>query len=410
MKILLKQNDHIMDIKTIVKVAFLSAAFIWSTSCTSPYDGLPLRIRTDTNDMGTIYSIVDNATDSLIYDSGHNEITLDTLINNCYIFYENLWTEECSCRLIVYDVEQSLLVRVGVINVLDFDVESLDFENRSIGIRFSNGKVTDFDLHGERHGDYWVDYVVCPSNIVADEVVLSPGDTVKVMNNYLHLVVSYKGKWICDRTIQSKSFVGTVDPDRCILAPTGKVWFTTERDKLVASTGMYENDTDCGYLTEMIIDPEGNVSLHYVASESLLGFNDLLYDLREKITPEDLVDYTMQMNFYEEASSSPEEYAHLFVFYLDNKDSCTLEAVGYKLYEMLIHYPDKVREMNRYLESFPDDLAMEIKVQLMIGVVSEFLIRTNEEKKPSVEVFMKAFPYFNDPECIKFLTALPQFS
>ena len=85
-----------MDIKTIVKVAFLSVAFIWSTSCASPYDGLPLRIRTDTNDMGTIYSIVDNVTDSLIYDSGHNELTLDTLINNCYIFFENLWTEEYS--------------------------------------------------------------------------------------------------------------------------------------------------------------------------------------------------------------------------------------------------------------------------------------------------------------------------
>lgn len=214
-KRLLKQKNLIMDIKTIVKTIFLLAAFVWSTSCATTYDGLPLKIRTDTDDIGTMYSIVDNATDSLIYDSGHNELILDTLINNCYIFLENLWTEECSHRLIVYDVEQSLLMRTGIINSLDFDdfntpeIETLDIENRSVSIRFYNGKVADFDLNGERYGDYWVDYSVYPSNIVADEVVLSPGDTVKVMNNYLQLVVSYKGKWICDRTIQSKSFVGT---------------------------------------------------------------------------------------------------------------------------------------------------------------------------------------------------------
>lgn len=406
-KRLLKQKNLIMDIKTIVKTIFLLAAFVWSTSCATTYDGLPLKIRTDTDDIGTMYSIVDNATDSLIYDSGHNELILDTLINNCYIFLENLWTEECSHRLIVYDVEQSLLMRTGIINSLDFDdfntpeIETLDIENRSVSIRFYNGKVADFDLNGERYGDYWVDYSVYPSNIVADEVVLSPGDTVKVMNNYLKLVVSYKGKWICDRIIQSTSFDGTIDSDRCILAPTGKVWFKTESDKLVASTGMYENDSDCGYLTEMIIDPEGNISLYYVANESLLGFDDLVYDLRDKIAQEELIDYTVQMNFYNEASSSPEEYAHLFVFYLDNMDSSALETVDYKFYEMLIRYPGKVREMEQYIESLPADLAKEVKVQLMIGVASEYILRTPDEKKPSVEVFMKAFPYFNDPECVK---------
>ena len=32
-----------------------------------------------------------------------------------------------------------------------------------------------------------------------------------------------------------------------ILAPTDKVWFSVEDDMLVASTGMYMHDTDCGF-------------------------------------------------------------------------------------------------------------------------------------------------------------------
>lgn len=224
-------------------------------------------------------------------------------------------------------------------------IESLDFENRIITTRFSNGKVCSFELQGEKYGDYWVAYYVS--------------------DNYLQIVVSYKGEWILDRTLQSTSFDGVINPDQCILAPTGKVWFEIEDDRLVASTGMYENETDCGYLTEMVIDSEGNMSLHYVSSESLLGFNDLLYDLREEISQEELADYTIHMDFYNEPSSSPEEYAHLFAFCLDNKDAGASETVRCKFTEMLDRYPDKVREMKQYLNSFSSDFKKEIKESMM---------------------------------------------
>ena len=325
--------------------------FVWGTGCVSIHNEYPLRIKVGTDDMGHTYSIVDSATDSLIYDGGHNEITLDTVINEVYIFREDLWTEECSSRLIVYDLGQSLLLRAGVVNGLDFDdsknpkIESLDFEDRIITTRFSNGKVCSFELQGEKYGDYWVAYYVS--------------------DNYLQIVVSYKGEWILDRTLQSTSFDGVINPDQCILAPTGKVWFEIEGDRLVASTGMYENETDCGYLTEMVIDPEGNMSLHYVSSESLLGFDDLLYDLREEISQEKLADYTVHMDFYNEPSSSPEEYAHLFIFCLDNKDANARETVGCKFNEMLDRYPGKVRELKQYLNSFSSDFKKEIKESLM---------------------------------------------
>lgn len=360
-----------MKLFLIVKTVLLSTVFVWGTGCVCIHNEYPLRIKVGTDDMGHTYSIVDSETDSLIYDGGHNEITLDTVINEVYIFREDLWTEECSSRLIVYDLGQSLLLRAGVVNGLDFDdsknpkIESLDFEDRIITTRFSNGKVCSFELQGEKYGDYWIDYFVRPSSTVADVVVLSSGDTVKVMNNYLQIVVSYKGEWILDRTLQSTSFDGVINPDQCILAPTGKVWFEIEDDRLVASTGMYENETDCGYLTEMVIDPEGNMSLHYVSSESLLGFDDLLYDLREEISQEELADYTIHMDFYNEPSSSPEEYAHLFVFCLDNKDAGASETVRCKFTEMLDLYPDKVREMKQYLNSFSSDFKKEIKESLI---------------------------------------------
>ena len=340
-----------MKLLLIVKTVLLSTVFVWGTGCVSIHNEYPLRIKVGTDDMGHTYSIVDSATDSLIYDGGHNEITLDTVINEVYIFREDLWTEECSSRLIVYDLGQSLLLRAGVVNGLDFDdsknpkIESLDFEDRIITTRFSNGKVCSFELQGEKYGDYWVAYYVS--------------------DNYLQIVVSYKGEWILDRTLQSTSFDGVINPEQCILAPTGKVWFEIEDDRLVASTGMYENETDCGYLTEMVIDPEGNMSLHYVSSESLLGFDDLLYDLREEISQEELADYTIHMDFYNEPSSSPEEYAHLFAFCLDNKDAGASETVRCKFTEMLDRYPDKVREMKQYLNSFSSDFKKEIKESLI---------------------------------------------
>ena len=340
-----------MKLHQIIKTVLLPTVFVWGTGCVSIHNEYPLRIKVGTDDMGHTYSIVDSATDSLIYDGGHNEITLDTVINEVYIFREDLWTEECSSRLIVYDLGQSLLLRAGVVNGLDFDdsknpkIESLDFEDRIITTRFSNGKVCSFELQGEKYGDYWVAYYVS--------------------DNYLQIVVSYKGEWILDRTLQSTSFDGVINPEQCILAPTGKVWFEIEDDRLVASTGMYENETDCGYLTEMVIDPEGNMSLHYVSSESLLGFDDLLYDLREEISQEELADYTIHMDFYNEPSSSPEEYAHLFVFCLDNKDAGASETVRCKFTEMLDLYPDKVREMKQYLNSFSSDFKKEIKESLI---------------------------------------------
>ena len=74
---------------------------------------------------------------------------------------------------------------------------------------------------------------------------------------------------------------------------------------LVASTGMYMYDTDCGYQTEMLIDSLGNISLHYLVSEDLMGFQDCFNEIRDTVSLDYLAEHTVLMDFYKEPSSSP---------------------------------------------------------------------------------------------------------
>lgn len=68
-----------MKLLQIIKTLLLSTVFVWGTGCVSIQNEYPLRIKVGTDDMGHTYSIVDSATDSLIYDGGHNEITLSSV-------------------------------------------------------------------------------------------------------------------------------------------------------------------------------------------------------------------------------------------------------------------------------------------------------------------------------------------
>lgn len=54
--------------------------------CRDNHDASSIKIITGSDNEGATYSIVDAASDSLIYSGGHNILTLDTLINGTYIF------------------------------------------------------------------------------------------------------------------------------------------------------------------------------------------------------------------------------------------------------------------------------------------------------------------------------------
>ena len=235
---------------------------------------------------GDMYSIMDTATDSLIYDGGYNPITLDTIINGTYIFYEHNISEEFFAWLVTYNPDEDILLRahlnlgkgfdeqdwervISLRNEDLYEIESLDIANRTISVRLLNGSLETLNLKGEKYGNYWVDYNVYPNTMVADTLILSPTDTIITMNNSIHGKVYYKGKFISEPNITSKSFKGIQNPEIYILAPTNTVWFKTEEDELVANTGMYMNDTDCGYWVEIRIDSTGNRSLSY--TEEYMG-------------------------------------------------------------------------------------------------------------------------------------------
>ena len=246
------------------------------------------KILVSSDSEGETFTIMDTATDSLIYDGGHNPITLDTVISGTYIFYEHIISEEFFAWLVTYNPDKDILTRAhlnlekgfeeqdwerltSLSNEDLYEIESLDFANRTISIRLLNGSLETLDLKGEKYGNYWVVYHVSPYIMVADTLILSPGDTIITMNNSIHCKVYYKGKFISEPIISYESFKGLQNPEKYILAPTDKVWFKTDGDELVANTGMYMYDTDCGYWVEIRIDSTGRKSLSYIENEENMG-------------------------------------------------------------------------------------------------------------------------------------------
>ena len=332
------------------------------------------------------------------------------------------WNEELFKLL-----EQKNYSVVDVIGTLDSDIQSrilehlrnpihdgIDLEKIYHDIKASRPQATSVinavfdalqnsvitsDLEGETYGNYRVVYDVVPNDMVAGTLEVAPGEIITVMNNSIHYRVFYKGRFIAGQCIQSTSFEGIQNPEIYILAPTDKVWFSVEGDKLVASTGMYMYDTDCGYQTEMLIDSLGNISLHYVVSEDLMGFQDCFNEIRDTVSLDYLAEHAVLMDFYKEPSSSPEDYAYLFVYCLDNTDECSSEAVAYGLYEMFARYPAKFRELDQFLKQLPVEIEKDIKIRLMDDIAFEATIRDEGQKRPSVDEFMSQFPYFNDPDC-----------
>ena len=340
----------------------------------------------------------------------------------------NVEASECWNEELFKLLEQKNYIVVDVIGTLDSDIQSrilehlrnpihdgIDVEKIYHDIKASRPQATSvinavfealqnsvitLDLEGETYGNYRVVYDVVPNDMVARTLEGAPGEMITVMNNSIHYRVFYKGRFIAEPCIQSISFEGIQDPEIYILALTDKVWFSVEDDMLVASTGMYMYDTDCGYQTEMLIDSLGSISLHYVASEDLMGFQDCFNEIRDTVSLDYLAEHTVLMDFYKEPSSSPEDYAYLFVYCLDNTDECSAEAVAYGLYEVFARYPAKFRELDQYLKQLPVAIEKDIKIRLMDDIAFEATIRDEGQKRPSVDEFMSQFPYFNDSDCI----------
>ena len=66
-------------------------------------------VKTIETDWGSNYLIVDSLSKKVIYDGGHNEIFLDTIINGNHIYQEVLRTEDCFRAYKIEDLNTAIL-------------------------------------------------------------------------------------------------------------------------------------------------------------------------------------------------------------------------------------------------------------------------------------------------------------
>lgn len=109
------------------------------------------------------YCIVDALSNQVIYDGGCNEIRQDTIINRSYVFIEDLMTEECSDRIIVYNPQRNILMRaynlgwcldlreIDRIRLFEgmnkpYEIDKLDIRHKKIKIVFFNDSTAILDL------------------------------------------------------------------------------------------------------------------------------------------------------------------------------------------------------------------------------------------------------------------------
>lgn len=141
--------------QTILSLFILTALFF---GCHSKYVDSRFKILVDSDLEGARYTIMDTATDSLIYDGEHNPITLDTIIDGTYIFNEHNITEEFFAWLVTYNPDKDILMRAHLNLEKGFDeedwerlpslsnrdlyeIESLDIGNKTISVRLLNGSL-----------------------------------------------------------------------------------------------------------------------------------------------------------------------------------------------------------------------------------------------------------------------------
>ena len=109
-------------------------------------------------DYDSTYCIINTYSNDIIYDGGHNKLQLDTVIGTNYIFIEDLFTEECSDRIIIINSQQNHILRAynfgwcltmteqDLIKLSDcdvkvFSVKKLDFKNQTLEIKFFNDSI-----------------------------------------------------------------------------------------------------------------------------------------------------------------------------------------------------------------------------------------------------------------------------
>ena len=328
-------------------------------------------------------TIVDAVSGEVIYEAGHDVLCLDTVICGNHVFFEDIESQPLTLHIVVSNPDDSLFMKAypGPLESMDYldeddlsrvyagEVERvvwteyLDLERRKIGIRYFNGRLAELDLHGERYGDYYVDYRIEQTDVIADTVRISDTEEVVVMNNLVGLRVYRKGRVICDTLFWPDSFKEIEDPElhRMII---DKLWFKEENGILVVDAVKTFFDTDEGYHLEFLIGPEGFMKMMYIDIGRVLVFSDDIEDVCRYFTDEQLRDSVLTMNFYEEEYSRTEEYAMLFAFLLMSDDESARREVACGIHDVFARYPGKFDELHMHLRQLSDEMRHDVEKEL----------------------------------------------
>ena len=103
----------------------------------------------------------------------------------------------------------------------------------------------------------------------------------------------------------------------------------------------------------------------HIVSEQFLAFSDMIYNFKNQYEGERLINLALTMDFYDEPSSSAQDYALLLAFCLYNTDASAWEYAARNLYEMFVRYPDKSDEMHMCLRMLDDDRRKRILAVLL---------------------------------------------
>lgn len=82
--------------------------------------------------------------------------------------------------------------------------------------------------------------------------------------------------------------------------------------------------------------------LHPRGCTCLILIVDMIYDFKNQYEGERLSNLALTMDFYDEPSSSAQDYALLLAFCLYNTDASAWESVAWRLYETFVRYPEKL--------------------------------------------------------------------
>lgn len=158
---------------------------------------------------------------------------------------------------------------------------TLNAEDKKTTVSQSHPQIKDIIDQGELTIDkYKVSYILARNEIIAhvisDTITIEPGASREIRNKSLFLTVSYEDRVILDNIeIRSTSFKEIEGAEKFSLGPQDDVhddWFSVVNDVLVVEFGVSVEDTDWGYLINLHIDRNGQIS------SNVTNFDDLMVE------------------------------------------------------------------------------------------------------------------------------------